>query len=433
MRLRAEMRVWVEHALRAAVILALAVMLWQLLEDGTDFHDQTMSARGLDVRKLTEWSAAPKAAAIQVQLDRVPSAVERAWLAAVNGATSRVTWSGELPSLMVAAQPVASPTGGTNVFVAAPRGSNVAVSADGGAKDTVSAQHAGTGLTLESSANHIAAVVKGSFGSTAQRDSLLLRKLLVIGQPKWESKFVVAALEEGGWKVDALIRVAPGIEVTQGPTAVIDTSRYSAVIALDAAAAPYANRMMEFARTGGGVVLGSRAATLEALAEFRAGAVGSAPQEARTLLPTEPATLASLPLAPITSLRSDAVPLERRSGTVATAARRIGAGRALQVGYEDTWRWRISGGDGSVRDHRRWWTGIASSVAYAPRFSRSATARSADEAPMVGLVAGVGPRSPAEDISGVTGNAPDWMAWILVLVSLGLMGEVASRRTRGTS
>src|SRR6185503_15174723 len=112
--------------------------------------------------------------------------------------------------------------------------------------------------------------------STIPRDSVMLHKVLVIGDAGWESKFVVAALEEAGWKVDAFIRVAPTVDVTQGSAAVIDTARYSAVVALDGAASPYASRIIEFARTGGGVVLAPPAASLDAMAALRAGAVGRA-------------------------------------------------------------------------------------------------------------------------------------------------------------
>jgi hypothetical protein len=256
---------------------------------------------------------------------------------------------------------------------------------------------------------------------------------LVIGNAGWESKFVVAALEENGWQVDAFIRVAPGVDVTQGSVAVIDTSRYSAVVALDGAAVPYANRIVEFARRGGGVVLTPQAASLDALAPLRAGAVGRASSDARAIQASGSVTLATLPLAPITSLRTDAVALDRRGVAVATAAKRIGAGRALQLGYEDTWRWRMGGGEGGVDDHGGWWTGLVSSVAYAPPVSRTPTFSLADEAPMIGLVSAIGPGTPAGPTANLSGSSTDWTAWLFALLAVGLIGEVASRRVRGAS
>jgi len=361
----------------------------------------------------------------------MPSRLERAWLGALSGAGSAVTWTGGLSAVMIDAQPVASPAGGTKVLVAAPSGSSVLLRDDVGVIDSIRAQSAGAALGFASVAGNITARVKGSVASTSARDSVVLRRVLVIANAGWESKFVVAALEEEGWKVDAFIRVAPGVDVTQGSTAVIDTSRYSAVIALDAAALPYANRIIEFARAGGGVVLAPDAASLDALTALRAGTVGRATPATRAAQMGGSVTLATLALSPIASLRSDAIPLERRAGTVAIAARRIGAGRSLQLGYEDTWRWRMGGGDAAVQDHRRWWTGLVSSVAYAPRVPLATTTTPTDEAPMAGLVAAIGPRVPTTGMSRLAGSPSDWTALLFVLLTLALVSEVASRRLRG--
>jgi hypothetical protein len=432
---RAEIRVRLEHVLRAIVLAALAVMLWQTLQGRSNSVSQSVNARGAGVgNALAKWSAMGKAPArIHVQLDSLPSPRDRAWLGALAGAGSSVTWSGDIPSMMIDAGPVASPAGGAKILVAAPSGSAVVMSDDIGVIDTVRAQGAGAALAINSLAGSVTARVRGSAASTLQRDSVVLRKVLVIGAAAWESKFIVAALEEAGWKVDAFIRVAPGVDVTQGSAAAIDTSRYSAVVALDGAAAPYANRIIEFARSGGGVVLTPQAATLDAMTPLRAGAVGRAAAEARAVQTGGSVTLTTLALAPVTSLRSDAVPLERQAGTVAIAARRVGAGRVLQLGYEDTWRWRMGGGDGAVRDHREWWTGLVSSIAYAPRVAREAAATPIDAAPMAGLVASIGPATSVSAIANLSGAQSDWTAWLFVLLALGLIGEIASRRLRGAS
>lgn len=428
---RAELRVRLEHVLRGVVIVVLAVLLWQSLHDGSDSGRQSVSARSVR-NALVKWSALGRApSGIHVQMDSMPSPLERAWLGALAGAGSSVTWSGDLPPVMIGAQPVASPAGGVKVIIAAPSGSSVVLRDDVGLIDTVRAQSGGAALGLASVAGNIAASVKGSLASTVSRDSIVLHRILVVGNAGWESKFVVAALEEEGWKVDAFIRVAPGVDVTQGPSAVIDTSRYSAVVALDGAASTYANRIIEFARTGGGVVLAPPAASLDAMAPLRAGTVGRATSEAHTIQSGGAVTLATLALSPITSLRSDAIPLERRAGAVSIAARRIAAGRSLQLGYEDTWRWRMGGAEGAVRDHRRWWTGLVSSVAYASRIPRATTIAPTDEAPMIGLITVVGPASPAGSILTGSGSPPDWPAWLFALLALALVGEVGSRRLRG--
>ena len=426
------MRVRVEQLLRALVIGILTVMLWQSLGDQSGSGGQTVSARG--VAALAKWSQLAKAPArIQVRLDSVPLPLERAWLGALAGAGSDVIWSGDLPSLMIDAQPVVSPTGGTRVVIAAPSGSFVVTSDDVGVIDTVRAVGGGASLTLASVPDRLTARMKGSVASTSPGDSVVLHKVLVIGNAGWESKFVVAALEEEGWKVDAFIRVAPGVQVTQGSAASIDTSRYSAVVALDGTAAPYANRIIEFARSGGGVVLTPEAASLDAIASLRAGAVGRATPEARAIQAAGSVNLGTLSLAPVTSLRSDAVALERRTGSVAVAARRFRAGRTIQLGYEDTWRWRMGGGDQAVRDHRIWWTEVVSKVAYAPRVTRATAIAATDAAPMTGLVAAIGGMTQSAATSILSGTPPDWTIWLFVLLALGLVGEVASRRLRGAS
>ena len=413
------------------MIAALALMLWQSLHEQTDSSGQSVRARGVGGDVLARWSSASRApAAIHLQLDSVPTPVERAWLSALGGAGSTVTWSGDIPPVMIDAEPVASPSGGTKILLAAPAGSSVTMSDDIGVIDTLQTQNRGASLAINSATGNLTARVRGSVASTPQPDSLVLHKVLVIGDAGWESKFVVAALEEEGWKVEAFIRVAPGVDITQGATAVIDTSRYSAVVALDGAASPYANRIVEFVQMGGGALLAPQAASINAMLPLRAGSVGRPAPGSRAIQVNGSVSLATLPIAPIASLRNDAILLEQRAGAVTIAARRIGAGRAIQLGYEDTWRWRMAGGEGAVREHRLWWTRLVGSVAYAPRASANGTA---DEAPMLGLVAAIGPTTRTATSSNLSGVRADWGVWLFALLALALLGEVASRRLSGGS
>ena len=179
-------------------------------------------------------------------------------------------------------------------------------------------------------------------------------------------------------------------------------------------------------------MLASRAASLDAMAPLGAGVVGRSTSEPRAIQGGGSVNLATLAITPVTSLRSDALPLEKRAGSVTIAARRIGAGRALQLGYDETWRWRMGGGEGAVRDHRAWWTGLVSRVAYPPRVAIGTTATSTDDAPMIGLFAAIGPGTPASAMSNLSGKRSGLMAWLFVLLALGLIGEVASRRLRGS-
>ena len=81
------------------------------------------------------------------------------------------------------------------------------------------------------------------------------RRVFVSGGAGWEAKFVIAALEERGWTVDADLFVGPDRDVRQGAAAPLDTARYSAVVLLDSTAAERARGVERFARAGGGVVL----------------------------------------------------------------------------------------------------------------------------------------------------------------------------------
>src|SRR3954470_5409179 len=264
MPLRAEMRVRSEWVLRSLVIAALVGMLWQTSRVTGDSAAASITTRELGGNTLTKWSEMPTApGSIHVQLDSTPSVVERAWLGALSGAGTEVTWSGDLDPLVIDASPIAAPGAGTRVLLAGATGSSVVLSDEIGAIDTVRARGIGASIVLKGAGSRLIARGKGTTASTTQTDSVTLRKVMVIGSAGWESKFIVAALEEEGWRVDAFIRVAPSVDVTQGSAAPIDTSRYSAVVALDSAASPYAARISEFVRTGGGLVLEPGAASLE--------------------------------------------------------------------------------------------------------------------------------------------------------------------------
>jgi hypothetical protein len=428
---RAELRVLVERVLRAVVIVALAIMLWQSVS-GSVGQDRIQIRSRMTPGSLAAWSRSSiTPGSIHLEVDSAPSRLERDWLAALRAAGSDISWSGNLPAVMIDAQPVASPEGGIRMRMAAPPDSKVEIADEAGPIDSIQSNEAGVSLTIGSAVGRIVGRVAKSAATTIPRDSIALHKVLVIGSAGWESKFVVAALEESGWKVDAFIRVAPGIEVTQGSIVSIDTARYSAVVALDNSAAAYAERLVGFVRSGGGVVLGPGAAAVAAIAPLRSGGVGDASAPAPVANISGSVTRGTLVMAPIIQPRSDAIPLERRSETVAVAARRIGAGRVLQSGYEDTWRWRMAGAESSVRDHRGWWTDAVSNVAYAPRVALPNRMRDTDDAPVADLVSALGPPSDQADVARSGLNRSHWTAWLFALLSLALIAEVASRRLRG--
>ncbi|MDQ3244608.1 MAG: hypothetical protein M3Q09_12845, partial [Gemmatimonadota bacterium] len=394
-----------ELALRALSLGILAWMLWLSLDRGV--AEQTGSAgSGNLMVALKDWtlSGSPPRR-VSVQLDRVPSARERDWLAALSTAGTEVKWTGELPVVGVDVHPVASPSGGLSVLVAAPSGSRAILRDEVGALDTVDARNGGSRIAVPAASGVVAATVAGTTARAEQRDSLQLRRILVIGGAGWESKFVTAALEEAGWIVDAQILVAPTAVVTQGSPGQIDTARYSAVVALDETAAASAGRIVAYVSSGGGLILAPSAALSPALAPVRVGASGRSIAVASLAGAQGPTTLETLALSPITGWKSDAVVLGRRRQMATVAARRFGVGRVLQHGYEDTWRWRMSGGESSVGDHRAWWSTALSVVAYTPRRSLSGLAE-LDAVPLARLVESLGPASApaAASLSSVTGT-----------------------------
>jgi len=450
MRSRAESRRGVEAVLRAASIVILAWMLWLSLERGR--QETFVSAQSANLASaLKDWSVAGIAPdRITVEMDSTPSPRERAWLAALRGAGSRVAWNGNLAPVGIVVHPVASPRGGLSVLVAAPDGERVRISDEVGAIDTAQALAGGARFTVPAANGVLAAGARGSTATASPSDSLLLRSVLVLGAAGWESKFVVAALEEDGWKVDAQMRVAPGANVTQGSIGPIDTARYSAVIALDVSAAPYASGIAQYVASGGGLVIAGSAAGIGSFAPLRAGSLGRL--KASPMLASEPGstTVSSLSFVSIAALRGDAIVLGRRDGVIAAAARRHVAGRVAQHGYTDTWRWRMSGGDGSVADHRAWWTRAVASVAYAPGVGRtgigdagvpapaasaspsSQFSRSTDDAPYARLIESLGLLSPQPASSIATVARSISLSWLFALLSLCLLAEWASRRLRGS-
>jgi hypothetical protein len=136
-----------------------------------------------------------------------------------------------------------------------------------------------------------------------------------------------------------------------------------------------------------------------------------------------------LPVVPIARPHADAVVLERRERAAAVAARRAGRGRVLQAGYDETWRWRMAGGDDAPDAHRAWWSRAVAAVAHAPAAERP-VAVLPDEAPVAALHAALGPPAAVEEASsGAIPRRPE--AWLFALALASLVAEWTSRRLRG--
>jgi hypothetical protein len=431
------MRSRVEWLLRASAAALLVWALWRaVVPVGAPAVAQTdaTSLRGA----LERWTTSSPPRSVRVTLDGgvVPAGYARQWLVALRRDGAAVRWGQRqdpMTPLMASAidvEPVADPHGATRVEVAAPAGAEVTVRDAIGPFDSLRVMRgdAGVSVLIPATLRTVDGVVGGTPARGAVVDSLTIRHLLVLGRAGWESKFLVRALEERGWAVDLRLGVAPRNDVIQGPGAPIDTARYAAVIAVDSSAAPAASRIAAYVRAGGGlVIVGSAARVFRPL---DSGTPGPRLRNDGVLSDTAPRR--SLGLYPVTALVPAAVVLERRGDAVAVAARRVGQGRVVQVGYDDTWRWRMAGGDSSVARHRAWWAAIVASAAYAPRTAR-ATPSDVDAAPLVHLVEALGrPASPTPAVGSARPPFdPTRSPWVFGALLAALLAEWASRRLRG--
>ena len=427
---RADVRAGIETALRVLSIAILATMLSLSLDRGRP--EQVVTARSASIAtSLRDWSRAGIApVSASVHLDRNPAPAHRDWIRALSRSGTSVSWRGNLPATAVSVQPVPSPRGGFMVLAGAPRANRVSIEDDLGLIEGETAANGGAKFLAPIVTGNVIAKAGGTEARSAVPDSVRIGRVLIIGTANWETKFVTAALEEDGWKVDTEMRVAPGVDVSQGGAARLDTARYSAVIALDASAVSRASDIARFATSGGGVVLAGATGGLDAFASIRAGTAGRIQTPAATESEPGSVRITSLPVAPVTSLRGDAMRLTTENGAVVSAARRHGSGKILQTGYIDTWRWRMSGANDAPAQHREWWTHAVASVAYAPAIEHSMIAT--DNAPIAQLVATLGLPSQ-EPVPTLASGARSISLWLLfAILSLSLLGEWASRRLRGS-
>jgi hypothetical protein len=120
--------------------------------------------------------------------------------------------------------------------------------------------------------------------------------------------------------------------------------------------------------------------------------------------------------------------LERQAAGIAAAVRRSGSGRALSVGYDESWRWRMLGGASGPAAHRAWWSRTVGLVA--PERDAERAGVSGDAAPTAALVSALGPPTPAAARAIADGGDPLPLT-LLVLLAAALLAETASRRFRG--
>jgi len=428
MRSRPDVRRSLERAARLGALALLAAMIVRSVapRDSAEVHERTDS-RALGAA-LAAWTLAPEPTSVHVTAAFAPAAREREWLRALAGAGVHVSWNGDsIPAIAIEVAARTDPVGGVRAYVAAPAGLRATLFDAVGLIDTLEIARGANTLSLPVTAGALDLLVREQHAHAAAPDSILERQVAVLGRAGWEGKFVMAALEERGWKVSSRLRVGPNVFVTQGTPLALDTAHTSVIIALDSSAASYASAITNFERSGGGVVLAGNAPlapALRALAPGRAGArVAAAALSFASSTPRR-----ALGFFPIAAIASDAVPLESRDDHIIAAARRTGAGRVVQLGYDETWRWRLAGTGDAPAAHREYWSSVVSAAAY--RATKPvAPARTADDAPLASLYADLGaPAAPHVSALQVGAGLRWWMFAVLALL---LLAEWTSRRLRG--
>lgn len=426
---RADWRRVAEWTLRLLLVAILAIALWRSMRASRSGAVSIAAPASAPDEALKVATRSERVGAVNVHVDGALSPTQRDWLVALRRAGTRVRWDGAPPTLAVSADRAREPVASVRIRLLADSGGSLVLADSVGVIDTVRSAH---GASLEATdAVGVVSARRGAFGAAARvppRDDR--RDVLVLGRAGWESRFVLAALGEAGWRVRGRLPVAPGESVMDASLQPIDTSRYDVVIALDSTAADLAPAIARFVAQGGGLVAAGSALDIGAvrtLVPARAGAR----RPGRILLEGDTLTRAGLPLRPLVAVRDDAVALERQDGGVAVAIRRAGRGRVAAVGYDESWRWRMQGGEAGEVAHRDWWSRMTGLVA--PERAAAATSAPSprvDAAPRAALIASLGPPSNASDSDEqpVSNRLP----LVLLIVALAaLLAETASRRFRG--
>lgn len=384
-------------------------------------------AKGDEVAsRLAEWTRAAGNVGVHATLDAAPEPATTEWLSALRRSGRQVTWSGNAPAAAMSVEPIADPNGGTRIDIAAPDGQRVAVHDDASAIDSIRVTSGNLGGTVITPlvVGDVQAVVGKQTLTAAAADSVRIRPIVVLGAAGWEGKYVVSALEERGWPVVARFTVAPNVEVTQGTIATLDTSKISAVIAIDSTVAALGSSLERFVRSGGGLILAGASASASNVRAIVPGPL--APRTHPNVKPTDTVRLGTTGFYPVARVRGDAVVLEKRGDGIAVAGRRVGSGRVIQVGYDDSWRWRMAGATGSESAHREFWSRLVSAVAYAPSAAfgheRTVTAPTAFLVDQLGPPHVAAPEAPSRPVD---------RRILLTIMMILLLAEWASRRLRG--
>lgn len=268
-------------------------------------------------------------------------------------------------------------------------------------------------------------------------------RIRVYAQPGWESKFVTAALEESGWRVDATYLISPKAALVRvGRPALLDTATYAAAVVLDSAAVS-ARDVMRFVSQGGGVVIAGNALRDGSLRALTAATVEDDRGPIAGALMTD-APRRGVPAFHLQQ-RGHATVLEREGEEPTIVLARRDVGRVMAVGYRESWHWRMEGRDDAADAFRTWWNGLVASVAYRGSGATAADARTTlawpgDAAPVADMIAQLG-ASQEVDASALSADGQQrgprvatLVLWLFAVLIVGsLLVEWAMRRLRGAA
>jgi hypothetical protein len=415
-----------ELACRLAAFALVGWLLGGSLIPSTSRRLERATANGIADR-IAAWTRRPPNVFLHADLATAPEPWVVDWLAALGHSGHRVTWSGSPPAVAMSSEALADPRGSVRVDVAAPARTSVMVRDGASVVDTVRVSQLGATIVTPLVVGTLMADAGGQHVAAPVPDSAPLRSIVVLGDASWEGKFIVAALEERGWPVVARFHVAPNVDVAQGGLIVLDTSRVAAVVAIDTSIQSLGSAIERYLRQGGGLVLAGPASTAAVVTSITPGSLGARTRV--TVATSDTIGLGTTGFYPVTSLKSDGVVIDRRPSGIAVAARRVGAGRVMQIGYDDSWRWRMAGAPGSDVAYRDWWSRVVAAVAYLPDPPSRIVTTNAASAPLAHLTERLG---PARLIAGDQVPKPPIDPRILLaLIMILLLAEWSSRRLRG--
>ena len=403
----------------------LAVRLWT--GSGASRTSAVATGPSLD-SALTAWSwSAPHSA--ELRASPIPDATQRDWLVAIRRSGTRLSWSTAdttAGALVIEPGPLPGALARLTLLTRSQRRVHVG---DGiGRIDSVRVGPAGVASMRVRPYGAVRASLGSATAVSTVRDSVVVKPVLLIGSAGWEAKFIAAALEEDGWTVSTRLQVAPGAIVRQGPPVAIDTGSYSVVMVIDSTAALDPAAVVRFVNEGGGLVVAGPGTRHPGFRSLVPRQVGQTPGTLGALLGPNP--MLGLE-ARFFVLRANAVVFDRRSGTSIYSAMRVGSGRVVMSGFDDTWRLRmVPPNENAPRQHREFWSTMVGSAALVRPVPHDVPA--VDEAPFAATVAALGPPIVPDDQS--SGSAPFPSDALLAAIAGGaLLAEWLSRRLRGVA